>query len=322
MKNYFLFKLALSLLVLFAVISCEEDEVGPFEPDSLTISGPNEVAPGATATYYTSLYEEATYNWTVPAGVTITEGAGTFSIDVAFDEAFSTAGSGEISVSAVGVEGSKTVTLTTTTPMATVTLDSTVAALAEGASANVTITFDQDIATDPDVSIIGPDSISRDVSNLERIDPRTYQFTYTAGEMDGFEQIGIDNAISSPFFGGEEMDTIMFFDSYVVDNTPATGELTASNTPVSDSTSATISAIFSEPLSTSDTVKVSINGLTEAYVTEASMMTEDGQVWTYEFQPEGGANEIVTVSVSNLPPDPAGNPTEPVDPIAIQIKND
>lgn len=314
----------LSIAVSLAVVSCDDEEIGPFAPDRLVVSGPGAVEPGDTATYFTALYEDETYNWSVPTGATIVEGAGTNSIDITFGEAFSTADSGNVTVSARGLEGTKTVKVSTTAPTASVTLDSTVTALASGQTADVTISFDQDIATDPDVTLVGSDSVSRAVDNLERVDARTYRFTYTAGEEEGIEQVGIDNAVTTPFFGSVEMDTIATFMGYRVDNTSATGELLASRTPVTDSTTVTLSAMFSEVLSTTDSVKVSIVGNTTGtdYVTEATMMTEDGMSWTYEFQPEGGANETATVSVSNLPSDLVDNPTAAVTPIIIGIRND
>lgn len=78
---------------------------------------------------------------------------------------------------------------------------------------------------------------------------------------------------------------------------------------------------FSEPLLTGDPAKISVVGASQAYVTEADMMTTDGQTWTYSFQPEGGTTESATVSVSNLPTDLAGNATVAVEPISIAIKN-
>ena len=321
MKIHLPLKLALSALSLGALlitVSCEDDEVGPFEPDQLAVAGPEEVAPGDTATYKADLYENATYAWSVPTGATVVGGEGTAVIDVTF----TAAGSGDITVAARGVNGTKTVKVVTTAPVVDAALDSDVV-LSEGQASDVLITFDKDIATAPEISLLPSNGvIGSTISAVEKVDDRTFRVTYTAGSGDGADQISIDKAVSSEFFGSVAMDTVVTFDSYEVDNTSATGELFASRTPVSDSTMVTLSAIFSESLSTTDSVKVSVNGLTTAYITDASMTTQDGMTWTYEFQPEGGANEIVAVSVGNLPNDLAGNPTEAVSPIALEIKND
>ncbi|WPP48804.1 hypothetical protein [Catalinimonas niigatensis] len=322
MKTYLPFKAIFSILVMVALLitACEDDEVTTFEPTELMIIGPEEVSPGDTATYIADRYENETYSWTVPAGATLTSGDGTPVVTVTF----TAAGSGDISVAARGIEGSKTVDVVTAAPMASIALDSGVV-LTEGGTANVLITFDQDIAVDPEVSLVPAEGVSGStVSALEKVDDRTFRVSYTAGAGDGTDQISIEQAVTSVFFGSVAMDTVLTFDGYMVDNTAATGELSSSQTPVSDDMMVTLSAIFSETLSTSDTVKVSINGVTTdaAYVTNANMTTEDGITWIYAFQPEGGANELASVSVSNLPADLAGNPTEAVEPIIIQLKND
>ena len=324
MKKYVPVKLvisALSFVFLVANVSCEEDEISPYEPDRLIVSGPAEVAPGATATYYTSLYENETYSWTVPTGATIIEGEGTSSIDVSF----TAAGSGDVTVAGRGINGTTAVTVVATAPEAEVALDSTISALAEGGTANVLITFDQAIATAPAVTLVPGDEVTGStISAVEKVDDNTFQVTYTAGAGDGTDRISVDKAVTTETLGAVAMDTVVTFDGYAVDNTSATGKLSASDTPVSDSTMVTLSAVFSEPLSTSDSVKVSVTGLSTAtaYVSDASMATEDGLTWTYDFQPTGAANELVTVSVGGLPADRAGNPTEAVEPIVIQIKNE
>jgi sugar lactone lactonase YvrE len=54
-------------------------------PVSQTITGPSNVASGSTGiTYSISVNSGSTYNWTVPAGATITSGQGTDSIKVSF----------------------------------------------------------------------------------------------------------------------------------------------------------------------------------------------------------------------------------------------
>jgi hypothetical protein len=323
MKIYLPFKVTFSMLGMVALlisIACEDDDVTTFEPTELMVIGPEEVSPGDTVTYTADRYGDETYTWTVPTGATVTSGEGTPVITVTF----TAAGSGEITVAARGINGSKTVDVVTTAPQASIALDSGVV-LSEGETANVLITFDQDIADAPEVTLVPADEVvGSTVSAVEKVDDRTFRVTYTAGTGDGTDQISVGQAVSTEFFGSVAMDTVMTFDGYVVENTSATGELFASQTPISDDMAVTLSAIFNEPLSLSDTVKVSVNGVTTdaAYVTNESMTTEDGITWTYLFQPEGGANELASVSVSNLPADLAGNPTEAVEPIIIQLKND
>ncbi|MDF9799906.1 hypothetical protein OKW21_005169 [Catalinimonas alkaloidigena] len=307
-------------LVVLLISSCEDDEVTVYEPTELTILGPEEVSPGDTATYITDRYENETYSWTVPAGATVTSGEDTPVVTVTF----TAAGGGEISVAARGINGTKAVDVLTSAPEASIALDSGVV-LSEGETANVLISFDQDIASAPEVSMVEVDKLAGGtLGAVEKVDDRTFQVAYTAGTGDGIDQVSVVQAVSTEFYGSVTMDTVMTFDVYKVDNTSATGELMASQTPVSDDMAVTLSAVFSEALSTSDTVKVSVNGITTdaAYVTDANMITQDGITWTYVFEPEDGANELASVSINNLPADLAGNATEAVEPIIIQIKND
>ncbi len=321
MKTYPSFKLLISILavgILLSTVACNEEEVADFVLNEFTISGPEEVAPGDTATFSTSKYEGETYTWTVPAlGATIVSGAGTSTIVVAF----TAAGSGNITVAARGISGTTAVTVVSAAPVATVTLP-TDAVLMASATSNVLISFDQPIETAPVVSVVpAAGTAGGSVGAVTKVDDRTFEVTYTAGTGDGTDQVSIGSAATTADYGALAMDTVMTFDAYRTDNTSATGKLTASLTPVDSTTTSTLSVMFSEPLLTSDTVKVSVVGAAQAYVTDANMMTADGQTWTYDFQPEGGTTELATVSVSNLPADLAGNPTEAVEPITIQIKN-
>ena len=184
------------------------------------------------------------------------------------------------------------------------------------------INYDQDIDTAPEVVLVPYEGSTSGVTGVEQVGPRTFQFSYSAGVGDGNETITVGNAVSTGTYGAVAQDSVFSFDLYDVDNTPATGELLASRTPVTDNTTVTLSALFSEPLSTADSVQISVVGTDTAYVTAATMTTEDGVTWTYEFQPGGGNNEVATVSVSNLPTDLAGNPTTAVAPIVLGIRND
>ena len=321
MKTYPSFKLFISILavgILLSTVACNEEEVADFVLTEFTISGPEEVAPGDTATFSTSKYEGETYAWTVPAlGATIVSGAGTSTIAVAF----TAAGSGNITVAARGISGTTAVTVVSAAPVATVTLP-TDAILMASATSNVLISFDQPIETAPVVSVVpAAGTAGGSVGAVTKVDDRTFEVTYTAGTGDGTDQVSVSSAATTADYGALAMDTVMTFDAYRTDNTSATGKLTASLTPVDSITTSTLSVAFSEPLLTSDTIKVSVVGPSQTYVAEANMTTTDGQTWTYGFQPEGGTTELATVTVSNLPTDLADNPTEAVEPIAIQIKN-
>jgi hypothetical protein len=73
----------------------------PVMPNS--ISGPGKVCPGDVATYSIAAVARATsYNWTLPAGMTITSGAGTNVINVLVNGAYT---GGTLSVSATNVCG-------------------------------------------------------------------------------------------------------------------------------------------------------------------------------------------------------------------------
>ena len=286
--------------------------------DRLVIGGEDEPSAGDTLTYTASLYEGESYTWTVPAGAEIVGGAGTFAIDVAF----SAAGSGDITVAARGVTGTLTVAVEDPAlPEAAVALPNDTVLVA-GATGPVRISFEQPIETAPVVGVVpAAGTVGGAVSAVTRVNDRTFEVVYTAGTGNGTDKISVDKAVTTAYYGASAMDTVMTFNAYPTDNTAATGELFASRTPVDSTTTSTLSVVFSEPLLTSDTVKVSVVGAAQAYVTEANMMSTDGQTWIYGFQPEGGTTELATVTVSNLPTDLAGNPTEAVEPIAIQIKN-
>ena len=308
----------LTIGTLLFSVACNDDEVGVFEPTELLVNGPTELAPGDTATYTADRYEGATYTWAVPTpGATILTGEGTPTITVVFGAG----GSGDVTVAARGVNGQLNVAVKTAAPEATLALPSDTV-LTAGATSPVRISFDQPIETPPVVGVVpAAGTVGGAVSAVTRVNDRTFEVVYTAGTGDGTDKISVDKAVTTAYYGASAMDTVMTFNAYPTDNTAATGELSASRTPVDSTTTSTLSVMFSEPLLTSDTVKVSVVGASQAYVTEANMMTVDGQTWTYSFQPEGGTTELATVSVSNLPTDLAGNPTEAVDPISIQIKN-
>lgn len=322
MKTHLPLKSVLSILAISALlvgVACTDDEVGVFAPTELLVDGPDKVAPGDTATFTAERYDGETYAWTVPTpGATILEGAGTPVITVIF----TAAGSGDISVAARGVSGTKTVEVASTAPQATVTLP-TDTVLATGATANVLISFDQPIETAPAVGITPASGTSAGeaIGAVTRVDDRTFQVPYTAGTGNGTDKISVDQAVTTAAYGALAMDTVITFDTYRTDNTPATGELVASRTPVDSTTTSILSVVFSEPLRTEDAITVSIVGASQAYVTDADMTTADGQTWTYNFQPEGGTTESATVSVGNLPTDLAGNATVAVEPITISIKN-
>ena len=321
MKTYPSFKLLISILaigILLSTVACNEEEVADFVLTEFTISGPEEVAPGDTATFSTSKYEGETYTWTVPAlGATIVSGAGTSTIAVAF----TAAGSGDITVAARGISGTTTVTVVSAAPVATVTLPSDTILMAS-ATSSVLISFDQPIETVPVVSVVpAAGTAGGSVGAVTRVDDRTFEVTYTAGTGDGTDRVSIGSAATTAEYGALAMDTVITFDTYRTDNISATGKLTASLTPVDSTTTSTLTVTFTEPLRTENAITVSVVGASQAYVTDAEMTTTDGQAWTYSFQPQGGTTELATVSVSNLPIDLAGNPTEAVEPIVIQIKN-
>ena len=304
-------------------VACEEeDNNAPFELYRLVVSGPDEVAPGDTAAYSTVSYEDDPINWSVPTGATIVGGAGTTSINVIF----SADGGGDVTATAGDLSGSRSVEVETAAPVAELELVSDTVLMAGGTSA-VLIKFNQPVETPPEVGVMAAGGTGQAVSSVERVDDRTFRVVYTAGTGDGTDKISVDNAVTNSFYGGMEMDTVMTFDAYRTDNTPATGQLTASVTPIDSATSATITAMFNEPLRTEDSVQVSItqtdlSGVTTTYVDGEIMSTEDGQSWTYEYQPGAEVNGLVTVSVGNLSPDLAGNPTEAVEPITLEVKND
>ncbi|WKN45206.1 hypothetical protein [Tunicatimonas pelagia] len=118
MNKNILFKrliMALCLSALVATMACEEEEAEPLEPTRLIVSAdgeelwPNvvEVFVGDTITFYTSLYENEEYIWTVDPSFTFVENTNKFSVSVFFDQV----GSGVIQVEALGINGTRTVSV-------------------------------------------------------------------------------------------------------------------------------------------------------------------------------------------------------------------
>jgi hypothetical protein len=317
--------LLMSTLFLSALgfVACEEeDNTAPFELYRLVITGPDEVPPGDTVSYSTVTYGDPPVNWSVPTGATITGGAGTTSITVVFGAG----GAGDVTVAAGDLSGTQSVEVKPVAPVAELELVSDTV-LTAGSTAVMLIKFDQPIETPPAVSVLANSGPGQAISDVERVDDQTFRVTYTAGTGDGLDRISVDNAVTNSFYGGLAMDTVVTFNTYRTDNTPATGKLTASVTPVDSTTSTTIAATFSEPLRTMDSVQVSITqtdilGGTTTYVDGAVMSTEDGQTWTYAYQPTAEVNGLVDVSIDNLPTDLAGNPTETVKAIVVEVKNE
>ncbi len=65
----------------------------PTTPSSIAVQGGiSKVCPGDTRTYTTGLANGVTYNWTVPTGVVINSGQGTNSINVTYNNSFTTTG--------------------------------------------------------------------------------------------------------------------------------------------------------------------------------------------------------------------------------------
>src|SRR6185369_14373523 len=78
--------------------SCIDIHLNPVPPIPGNITGPTTVQPGTSASYFIAAVTGAgVYNWTVPAGATITSGVGTTTITVNFS---CSAVSGNISVNA------------------------------------------------------------------------------------------------------------------------------------------------------------------------------------------------------------------------------
>ncbi len=324
MKKYLPFNpltVLAALIVLSVGIACQEDEgIEPYQPYYLVITGPNEVAPGATITYSANPYQGETYTWEVPAGATL-EGQGNDTVTVVFGAT----SSGNVSVAARGLTEARAITVVSTLPTPTVSLEDTV--LSQGGVQDVIIEYDKDIETAPTVSFVaGSATQGGAITAVERVDARSFRVSYTAGSGDGNDAIEVSNAVSTAFFGAQRDSTTNTFNVYGTDNTPATGTLEASRTPVAPGQSVTFTATFDELLYVAqDSVTISVvsnNLLTPVtYVDNVVMSTLDGVNWTYRYEPEEGINDVVSVSVTT-PTDRAGNVTTPVEPILIEIREE
>lgn len=105
-RNKFIRLIAIIATCIAFSVSCEQEPVEYLPPEYLLISGSTSVTANSTVNYYTFYLDNTTYNWSVPAGATITQGQGTSQIKVKFGTT-----SGTISVEANGMTASKTVTV-------------------------------------------------------------------------------------------------------------------------------------------------------------------------------------------------------------------
>jgi hypothetical protein len=311
----------LGLVILTIGFACEEDSgIDPYEPYYLVINGPTEVAPGETVTYSANPYEGETYSWTVPNGAELVSGDGNDTIQVIF----SAGSSGSLTVAARGLTETESITVTPTLPTPTIELADT--ALAQGGTQDVIINFNKDIETAPSVSLtVGEGTQGGTLGALERIDERSFRAPYTAGSGNGTDEIEVTGAVSSAFFGAQRDTTVSTFNIYSTDNTPATGTLEASRTPVASGQTVTFTATFDEALYVArDSVTISMVSVDPTtrdttYVNSAVMSTLDGINWTYAHEPTTSVDDVASVSIS-APADRAGNVTVLPEPILIEVR--
>lgn len=324
MKKYLpsnLVAILLGLVILTLGIACEDDAgIEPYQPYYLVITGPTEVAPGETITYSANPYQGESYTWTVPTGATLVEGAGNDTVKVVF----SAASSGNLMVAARGLTETQAITVKPTLPTPSVELEDTV--LTQGGTQDVVISFGKDIETAPTVTFVSDTGTQGGaITALERVDARKFRVAYTAGNGNGTDRIQVSNAVSTAFFGAQRDSTTSTFNLYGTDNTPATGTLEASRTPVAPGQSVIFTATFSEPLYVAqDSVTISVVSanpliLGTTYVDNAVMSTLDGVNWTYRYEPAAGIDDVASVSVT-APTDLAGNVTAAVEPLLIEIR--
>ena len=309
------------LAILIIGVACEEEGgIEPYEPYYLVITGPTEVAPGDTVTYAATSYENESYSWTVPDNATIVDSNEADTIQVTFPSG----SGGNIMVSVKGLTESETIAVNPANPVSSITLADT--SLSQGGTSTVLINYNQDITTAPTLELRSNENTDGStLGDIERVDDRTFRATYTAGTGDGTDEILVTGGVSSPFYGSVTDTLESVFNLTPTDNTPATGELFASRTPTTPDDAVLITAAFSESLNTQDSVRLSItstNPLNDTtYLDGVIMSTLDGATWTYEFEPGEGINDITEVSV-DAPTDPAGNTTEAVEPIILEIKDE
>ena len=325
MKKYVPFNLMalmVGLAILTIGVACEEEEgIDPYEPYYLVIDGPTEVAPGDTVTYAATSYENESYSWTVPDNATIVDSNEADTIQVAFPSG----SGGNVTVSVKGLTESETIAVNPANPTSSITLADT--SLSQGGTSTVFINYNQDITTAPTLQLRSNENTDGGtLDNIERVDERTFRATYTAGTGDGTDEIVVTGGVSTPFYGSVTDTLESVFNLNSTDNTPATGELFASRTPATPDNAVLITATFSESLyTTQDSVRLSITSTSAlndtTYLDSVVMSTLDGATWTYEFEPGEGINDIAEVSV-DAPTDPAGNTTEAIEPIILEIKDE
>ena len=223
-----------------------------------------------------------TYSYTAPSG----NGTETITLSVGTDAAGN-------EVVADPTSGS-TFTVDNTAPTATIAYSSA-APYKENDSVTITATFTESLTTTPKIAISGVSSINAtDMSGSGT----TWTYSYTAPAGDGTETISLSAGTDA---AGNEITAVPTNNTFTVDNTAPTATIAYSTTgPYKENDSVTITATFTESLTT--TPKIAISGVSSINATD---MSGSGTTWTYSYTaPAGDGTETISLSAGT---DAAGN---------------
>ena len=307
MKNniYILFLLLLSCFVA----GCEEeldDFTGPYR---LTVAGPSSGTPGALIeNSLGSIQNPDSYTWSIVEGPGVIEGPNTGDT-VAIR--LQSVGTVVLNVTNGTDSRTRNITVKKVPPKVTTVLEGT-GVLRSGQEATVTFKFASPLAKDPTLAMITDATAftSGELSNLTKVDDKTYTATYTAGEGNGTPKVRLGNIIATSTFGSDTIvaDTIKI---YRIDNVAPIADLTYSQNRAMKGSTVTVTATFSEPVMFEDpadsAIYASFSGGGVQAERDTLQPTDDPLVYTYEYTVTGEGDGPVTVNLENVS-DLARNP--------------
>ena len=271
------------------------DTTSPILNNETPIGITNDTTPSYVFTSSEDGTLSSTLAFTSPNPALVTTGSNTITFDTLSDATYT--GKTITVTDAAGNASNLTIpqfVIDTIPPTAAITY-SQAGPYKENATTTITATFTESLITTPKINISGVSSISEDMSGSGT----TWTYGYTAPSGNGTETISLSAGTDA---AGNEATTITSNNNtFTVDNTAPTATITYSPAgPYKENDSVTITATFTESLTT--TPKIAISGVSSI---NATGMSGSGITWTYDYTaPAGDGTETITLSAGT---DAAGN---------------
>jgi gliding motility-associated-like protein len=248
----------------------------------------NNIAMTATTTNTTWTYE-----WNVPAGIDGTVTA--------------TVSGTNISGNAYAGTDSITFTIDNTAPTVTLTDTDVDNVVKDSDNVTITATFNEDMATAPDISIVGL------VTNVAMTATSSTTWTYVWDVPSGSDGTVTATVSGTDIAGNAYTGTDSI--TFTIDNTAPTLTLTDtdSDNVVTNSDNVTITATFNENMATAPDISIG------SLVTNVAMTATSSTTWTYVWNVPVGNDGTVRATVSGT--DIAGNAYAGTDSITFTIDN-